>query len=76
MIAMNQYEYIRTTHRVYEKSIRQIQKETGHSRTAIRKVLSPSVDAAKPVLSIIALKSGLVFDHFFHDQYRSQQGIP
>ena len=37
MITMDQYEYIRTAHRV--KSIRQIQKETGHSRVTIRKVL-------------------------------------
>jgi transposase len=36
---MDQYEYIRTAHRVYGKSIRQIQKETGHSRVTIRKVL-------------------------------------
>lgn len=36
---MDQYEYIRTAHRVYDKSIRQIQKETGHSRVTIRKVL-------------------------------------
>jgi hypothetical protein len=36
---MDQYEYIRTAHRVYQKSIRQIQKETGHSRVTIRKVL-------------------------------------
>ncbi len=39
MITMDQYEYIRTAHRVYEKSIRQIQKETGHSRVTIRKIL-------------------------------------
>jgi len=32
VITMNQYEYIRTAHRVYGKSIRQIQKETGYSR--------------------------------------------
>ncbi len=31
--------YIRTAHRVYGKSIRQIQKETGHSRVTIRKGL-------------------------------------
>jgi len=36
---MEQYEYIRTAHRVYGHSIRQIQKETGHSRVTIRKVL-------------------------------------
>ncbi len=39
MITMDQYEYVRTAHRVYGKSIRQIQKETGHSRVTIRKVL-------------------------------------
>jgi len=36
---MDQYEYIRTAYRVYSKSIRQIQKDTGHSRITIRKVL-------------------------------------
>jgi len=36
---MDQYEYIRTAHRVYKKSIRQIKRETGHSRVTIRKVL-------------------------------------
>lgn len=39
VIRMNQYEYIRTAYRVYDKGIRQIQKETGHSRVTIRKVL-------------------------------------
>jgi len=39
MITMDQYEYIRTAHRVYGKSIRLIQKETGHDRQTIRKVL-------------------------------------
>jgi len=36
---MDQYGYIRIAKRVYGKSIRQIQKETGHSRNTIRKVL-------------------------------------
>jgi transposase len=39
VIKLDQYEYIRTAHRVYGKGIRQIQKETGHSRVTIRKVL-------------------------------------
>lgn len=39
MIKVDQYEYIRTAHRVYGKSIHQIKKETGHSRSTIRKVL-------------------------------------
>jgi len=36
---MDQYSFIRTAHRVYGKSIRQISRETGHSRETIRKVL-------------------------------------
>jgi len=39
VIKMDQYEYIRTAHRIYGKGIRQIQKDTGHSRVTIRKVL-------------------------------------
>jgi transposase len=39
VIRVDQYEYIRTAHRVYKKSIREIQRETGHSRATIRKVL-------------------------------------
>jgi transposase len=39
MISMDQYEYIRTAHRVYGKSVRQISRETGHDRKTIRKVL-------------------------------------
>ncbi len=44
---MEQYEYIRTAHRVYGKSIRQIQKDTGHSRVTIRKVLQGEVPTYK-----------------------------
>ena len=36
---MDQYELIRTAHRVYKKSIRQIARETGHTRKTIRKAL-------------------------------------
>ena len=36
---MDQYELIRTAHRVYGKSIREIRRETGHHRETIRKVL-------------------------------------
>ncbi len=39
MIRMEQYSFIRTAHRVYGKSIRQISRETGHSRKTIRKIL-------------------------------------
>ena len=37
---MDQYELIRTAARVYQKSIRQISRETGHTRKTIRKVLA------------------------------------
>jgi hypothetical protein len=36
---MDQYEYVRTAHRVYGKSIRTIERETGHDRKTIRRVL-------------------------------------
>ena len=39
MIKVSQYEYIRTAHRVYGKAIKQIARETGHSRNTIRKAL-------------------------------------
>jgi transposase len=39
MIKVDQYEYIRTAHRVYGKSIREIQRQTGHDRKTIRKAL-------------------------------------
>jgi transposase len=44
---MEQYEYIRAAYRVYGKSIRQIQKDTGHSRVTIRKVLQGEVPEYK-----------------------------
>lgn len=36
---MDQYEYIRTAHRVYGKGVREIARETGHDPKTIRKVL-------------------------------------
>jgi transposase len=54
---MDQYEYVRTAHRVYKKSIKQICRETGHSRETVRKVLrsepfgySPRAAQPYPVL--------------------------
>lgn len=37
---MDQYELIRIAHRVYKKGIRQIARETGHTRRTIRRVLA------------------------------------
>ena len=39
MITVDQYEYIRTAYRSYDKKIREIAKETGHSRNTVRKAL-------------------------------------
>lgn len=39
MLKVGQYEYIRTAHRVYGKGIREIARETGHSRNTVRKAL-------------------------------------
>ena len=41
MLMVDQYEYIRTAHRVYGKKIREITRETGHSRNTIKKALRP-----------------------------------
>jgi transposase len=39
MLGMDQYELIRTFHRVYGKNISEIVRETGHSRNTVKKVL-------------------------------------
>jgi len=39
MITVDQYNYIRTAYRVYGKTIRQIARETGHSKNTIKKAL-------------------------------------
>jgi len=40
MTTVDQYNYIRTAHRVYGKKIREIVRDTGHSRNTVRKALS------------------------------------
>jgi hypothetical protein len=37
MLKVDQYDYIRTAHRVYGKKIRQIAKETGHFKNTIKR---------------------------------------
>ena len=36
---MDQYELIRTAHRVYGKNISEIVRETGHARNTVKKAL-------------------------------------
>jgi transposase len=39
MLKVDQYSFIRTAHRVYGKKIKQLERETGHSKNTIRKAL-------------------------------------
>jgi hypothetical protein len=39
LLNMDQYEYIRTAHRVYGKNISELARQTGHSRNTIKKAL-------------------------------------
>lgn len=48
MLKVDQYEYVRTAHRVYGKKIREIARETGHSRNTIKKVLKEEYKGYKP----------------------------
>lgn len=48
MLMVDQYGYIRTAHRVYGKKIREIARETGHSRNTIKKALKGEHSGYKP----------------------------
>jgi len=48
MLTVDQYSYIRTAHRVYGKKIKQIARETGHSKNTIKKVLREEYSGYKP----------------------------
>ena len=50
MLKVDQYDYIRTAYRVYGKRIKQIARETGHSRNTIKKVLRGEHIGYKPRL--------------------------
>ncbi|WP_320043730.1 IS21 family transposase [uncultured Desulfobacter sp.] len=39
MLKVDQYDYIRTAHRVYGKAIKELARETGHSKNTIKKIL-------------------------------------
>jgi len=39
MLTVDQYDYIRTAHRVYGKTIRKIARDTGHSKNTVKKAL-------------------------------------
>ena len=48
MLNVDQYSFIRTAHRVYGKKIKQIARETGHSKNTIKKVLRGEYTGYKP----------------------------
>ena len=48
MLKVDQYSYIRTAHRVYGKKIKQIARETGHSKNTIKKVLRGEYSGYRP----------------------------
>jgi transposase len=69
---MDQYEHIRTAHRVYKKSIRQIARETGHTRKTIRKALvglAPKYRRhEEPVCAVMDTVAGMVEEWLKGDQ--------
>ena len=48
MIKVSQYEYVRIAHRVYGKKIKEIARETGHSKNTIKKILTSQYTGYKP----------------------------
>jgi len=48
MLKVDQYDYIRTAHRVYGKKIREITRDTGHSRNTVKKVVRGEYSGYKP----------------------------
>ena len=39
LLSMDQYEFIRTAHRVYGKNISELSRMTGHSRNTVKKAI-------------------------------------
>jgi transposase len=48
MLRVDQYDYIRIAHRIYQKKIREIARETGHSRNTVKKVLQGEYEGYRP----------------------------
>jgi len=40
MIKVSQYDYVRIAQRVYGKNIKEIARETGHSKNTVKRILS------------------------------------
>ena len=48
MLTVDQYDYIRTAYRVYGKKIKEIARETGHSKNTIKRALRGEYIGYKP----------------------------
>jgi len=48
MLKVDQYAYIRTAYRIYGKKIRELARETGHSRNTIKKALREEYSGYQP----------------------------
>jgi transposase len=48
MLTVDQYNYIRTSHRVYGKKIREIARDTNHSRNTVKKALRGEHEGYNP----------------------------
>ena len=71
---MEHYETIRQLHRVYGKSIREIQKETGHHRATIRKALEgkePVYRRKRPIKSSLLDSYSSVVDSWLDEDQNS-----
>lgn len=72
MLRMDQYEHIRTAHRVYEQSISAISRTTGHSRNTIRKALTGEHTGYSPrqhqVYPVLGPFTGIINDWLRDDQ--------
>ena len=48
MIRVSQYDYVRTAKRVYGKNIKEIARETGHSKNTVKRILRSQYRGYKP----------------------------
>jgi len=48
MIKVSQYDYVRIAQRVYGKQIKEIARETGHSKNTVKRILSSQYTGYKP----------------------------
>ena len=73
---MDQYDYIRTAHRVYGKAIKELARETGHSKNTIKKILKQEYIGYKqrskqpypvlgPLYETLSHKRGIVSRWFY-----------